>query len=275
MSITKEKIVEYAQNLGAVLVGFAPSSRWDEYGEVADAYRPNEIWPETKTVIVLGVPILLPILETTPSINYLEQYDTSNILLDQLAYRLAVFLTEQGHASIFLPRDGYGDIHVLVDKPVAAFSHVFAAKYAGLGTIGYSHMVLNEKYGPRVRYVSVFTNLEVEPDVVITKDLCTKCEICKKLCPSGAFTTREDQIIADMNKQACSEYHVTLCEEHRYPCGVCSKVCPIGQDRKLFNSKNISLYLKEREAITQDPNDPEYARWVHVRQHGSKGNRII
>lgn len=275
MIITKETITEYAKSLGAVLVGVAPASRWDEYNEVSEAYRPAAIWPETQSVIVLGVPVLLPILETTPSIHYVEQYETSNILLDQIAYRLAVYLTENDHGAIFLPRDGYGDIQILVNKPVAAFSHVFAGKYAGLGSIGYSHVLLNPKYGPRVRYVSIFTNLKLEPDTVLEQELCNKCQVCRKLCPSQAFTTREDQIISDMNHRACAEHHAQLREEHRYPCGICIKVCPVGQDRKIFNSVDIRLYLEEKEAITKNPDDPRYARWVHVRRHGSDGERIV
>lgn len=275
MEITKDQIIEYVRGLGATLVGIAPGSRWDEYGEVEAAYRPAAIWPETKSVIVLGVPVLLPVLESTPSINYVELYKTSNILLDQIAYRLSVYLTENGYGSIFLPRDGYGDIETLVRKPLAAFSHVFAGKYAGLGTIGYSHVLLNKKYGPRIRYVSVFTNLELEADPVIEKDLCIKCGACQKLCPSQAFTTRKDQIIAQMDKVACAKHHVQLRKENRYPCGICIKVCPIGEDRALFNSKDIKLYMDEKEAISKNPEDPRYKRWVHLRQHGSDGDRLF
>jgi epoxyqueuosine reductase len=275
MAITKETISELARSLGATLVGFAPASRWDEYGEVEPAYRPTAIWPAAKSVIVLGVPVLLPTLESTPSINYVELYDTANILLDQIAYRLAVYLSESGHGAIFMPRDAYGDIKILVKKPAAAFSHVFAGKYAGLGTIGYSHVLLTQKYGPRARYVSVFTSLELEPDPVIEKDLCTKCQLCRRICPSQAFTTRDDSIIADMNKKACAEHHAKLRSEHRYPCGICIKVCPVGEDRKTFGSTDLKLYLEEKEAIAANPDDPRYARWVHLRRHGSSGDRLF
>ena len=275
MSITKEQITRYGKKLGATLVGYAPVSRWDEYGEVEEDYRPAAIWPEAKTVIVLGVPVSLPIIETTPSINYAELYNTTNNLLDQMSYQLSVYLTEKGHGSIFLPRDGYGDINVLIRKPLSSFSHVFAAKYAGLGTIGYNHLLLNSKYGPRVRYVSIFTDLEVSPDQVIEKDLCINCKICQKLCPSSAFSNNENGLIAIMDKKACACYHSELKHEHRYPCGVCAKVCPIGEDRKIFKSMSSKLYLEEKEALLKDPNDLRYKRWVHIRKHGSSGDRIF
>lgn len=271
--VTKEHIIDYAKALGASLVGFAPVSRWTEYNEVAPSYHPDHIWPGVNTVIVLGVPVLLPILETTPSINYVEQYDTCNILLDQIAYRLAVHLNDVGHAALFLPRDGYGTIEILIDKPVAAFSHVYAGKYAGLGTIGYNHTLLNEQYGPRVRYVSVFTKLSLPGDTLLEKELCNGCKVCEKLCPSQAFSANGQYKVAKMDKVACARYHAELKNENRYPCGICIKVCHVGKDRQLYNSNNIKLYLDEKAAIEKNPEDPRYRGWVHCRNHGSKGNR--
>ncbi|MDF2634096.1 MAG: hypothetical protein K0R78_970 [Pelosinus sp.] len=271
----KKLVVEYAKNLGASLVGFAPVYRWEEFNEVKEAYRPKAIWPHVETVIVLGIPVLLPILETTPSINYVEQYDTSNSMLDQIAYRLSLYLNDLGHGSIFLPRDGYGDIKVLVEKPVAAFGHVYAAKYAGLGTVGYNNTLLNEKYGPRVRYVSVFTTAAIPGDPLVEKELCNKCRVCQKLCPSQAFVTREDGVVAQMDKIACAKYHDQLRDEHRYPCGICIKVCHVGQDRNLYKSTDIKLYLDEKQALQENPADPRYQGWVHCRTHGSKGERIF
>ncbi len=75
--------MEEISRLGGTLVGFAPASRWDQMAEVPEEYRPAAIWSLTRTVIVTGIPMLLPVLESTPSINYQEMYNTSNILLDR------------------------------------------------------------------------------------------------------------------------------------------------------------------------------------------------
>ncbi|EGO61890.1 4Fe-4S dicluster domain-containing protein [Acetonema longum] len=271
----KQELTQFARNLGASLIGFAPVTRWDEFNEVEIPYRPHNIWPEAKTVIVIGVPVLLPILETTPSINYVEQYNTANILLDQIAYRLAVHLNDRGHGSMFFPRDGYGDIKILIEKPKASFSHVFAGKYAGLGTIGFNHTLLTEQYGPRVRYASVFTSLALEGGPILTRELCTQCRDCQKVCPSQAFTPREGQVISAMDKVACAKHHAQIRDERRFPCGICIKVCPIGKDRLLYNSTDkTQLYLEEKAAIEENPQDPRYSSWVHVREHGSRGGRI-
>ena len=65
----KAKIVRKAKSLGASLFNFAPAVRWDEFGEVPPGYRPKALWKMAETVIVIGVPMLLPVLESTPSIN--------------------------------------------------------------------------------------------------------------------------------------------------------------------------------------------------------------
>jgi epoxyqueuosine reductase QueG len=263
----KQQIVRKAKQYGAELVGFASVDRWEEYKEMPEPFFPQNIFPFTRTVIALAIPIFIPMLNTTPSIVYSELYNTTNRLLDEMAYKLAVFLNTKGYRAVFFPRDGYGDISVLVKKPEAAFSHVFAAKYAGLGTIGYNHTLLTKEFGPRVRLVSVLTDAEITPDPVQEKELCIKCELCKKCCPTSAFTSG-NSLIANMNKYKCAEYHKYLKEHHRYPCGVCIKVCPIGNDRKLYGS-DTRKYLKEKEILQQNPDAPEYADWIHLRNFGS------
>jgi O-acetylhomoserine (thiol)-lyase len=236
----KQKIKREAKKLGMNLIGVANVERWEEYGETGRAFFPTSVWPWSRTVIVMGVQIFLPMLETTPSVVYSELYNTTNRLLDESAYKIANLLNTLGHKAFFFPRDCYGDISVLVEKPEAAFSHVLAAKYAGLGTIGVNHTLLTREYGPRVRFVSVISNADIAPDKVIEKDLCINCGLCKKNCPVGAFTAHPGALIADMNKNRCAAYHQQLKNELRYPCGVCTKVCPIGQDRKIYGVSSVA-----------------------------------
>ena len=268
----KQDVTGQALRLGASLVGFAPVSRWAEYDEVPENYRPTAIWKPAQTVIVLAVPMLLPIVESTPSINYQEMYTTGNILLDQMAFRLSVFLNEHGYASIPLPRDGYGNLEILLKKMPASFSHVYAAKYAGLGTIGLSHNILNAKYGPRARYVSLFTEAKFTGLPVIEEDYCKKCGLCARLCPAQALTPRPDCIVADFDAIACTIYHQNLVAESRFPCGVCVKVCSVGEDRKLYKRTHVADYLREHKALAENPRDPDYQHLVHLRTHGSDGN---
>lgn len=262
----KARITREARRLGANLVGYAPISRWADSG-LDESYWPASVWQNAKTVIVLGVPMLLPLIESTPSINYQEMYGTANQVLDQAAFRLAAWLNSLGYAAIYLSRDGYGNLDILRRKPAAGFSHATAGKYAGLGTIGASHMLLTPEYGPRVRLVSIFTSAELHGDPLKARDLCNKCGLCIRLCPVNAFIKVKGRLIADMDKDSCTVRHQQLRLENRFPCGICAKVCPVGADRELYGRTDIRIYRREHEQETI--NDPLFRSWEHMRAHGS------
>ncbi|MEO0035691.1 MAG: Epoxyqueuosine reductase [Pseudomonadota bacterium] len=266
----KQALRDQALALGADLVGFAPVERWAEIGEVPPDYRPEAIFPGARSVIVVGVPMLLPVIESTPSINYQEMYDTSNRLLDEIAYRLATGLNRQGYPTLCLPRDGYASLEALLINPFGSFSHTYAAKYAGLGTVGVSRNLLVPEYGPRLRLNSVITSAEIPPDPLLAEELCTKCGLCEKTCPARAIRTRDDGILGDLDKDECTRHHIVLRDEGHWPCGTCAKVCPIGADRKHFAPLSLRRYLDEAAALAKNPDDPTYRRLVHLRRHGSR-----
>jgi len=266
----KDRIKQFCQDAGADIIGFASVERWNEADEVPVDFRPQALWEPARTVMVLGVGIPLPIVETTPSILHKETYDTANRVLDAMAYNLVRFLNRLGHAAYFFSRDGFGSLRLLKDRPPAAFGHIMAAKYAGLGTVGLNNCLLTPEFGPRVRFVSVFTSAIMEPDPMIEKDLCIKCEACAKCCPVDAITLREDQFKGDFDLIACIDRHIDLTRDKAYPCGICTKVCPIGKDRRLYKQKGIvKKYLQEKEALAANPDDPDYKSWTHVRKYGS------
>lgn len=236
----KQKIKREAKKLGINLIGFANVERWEEFSEIDRAYFPQTIWPWSKTVISLAVQIFPSMIETTPSVVYSELYNTTNRMLDESAYRLANFLYQLGYKAHFFPRDCYGDISVLVQKPEAAFSHVIAGKYAGLGTIGLNHTLITKEYGPRIRIVSVITDAQITPDPLPEKENCIKCGLCMRSCPTQSFSESEDGVVAKMDKFKCAAYHEKLKSEFRYPCGVCVAVCPVGEDKKIYGRKSVS-----------------------------------
>lgn len=236
----KQKIKREAKKLGINLIGFANVERWEEFSEIDRAYFPQTIWPWSKTVISLAVQIFPSMIETTPSVVYFELYNTTNRMLDESAYRLANFIYQQGFRAHFFPRDCYGDISVLVKKPEAAFSHVIAGKYAGLGTIGMNHTLITKEYGPRIRLVSVITDADLTPDKLPEQELCIRCGLCMKRCPTQSFSPNENGGVAYMDKCKCAAYHQKLKNEFRYPCGVCVAVCPVGEDKKIFGRTSVT-----------------------------------
>jgi len=265
----RKEIGRFLSDRGIDLFGFAPVSRWEKYDEVHPDFRPQELFP-TKTVIVAGMGMPLPIVETTPSAIHMELYRTVNRELDSTGYYLARFLNQKGIPSISFPRDGYGSIQIIKEKPGAAFAHVNAAKYAGLGTIGVNNVLLTPQFGPRVRWVSVLTEMEFEGSPMIENELCIRCLACARCCPVDAIIPRDDRFKPDFKSLPCANRAEELTKRRCYPCGICIKVCPVGEDRKLFASEeSMSLYLNE-QGEGKDPLDVKlYKRWKHFRKWGS------
>jgi len=271
----KNEILDKCKTLGIPVVGFASVDRWknppkelpNRFSEwIPEEFWPQSIYPEVKTVIVIGLPVALPVVETAPSIYYRELYETVNAALDLKAYEIANFLIEKGYPSIYLPRDCYGDIYVLLENPLAFFSHKNAAYLAGLGSFGQNNVLLTPEYGPRIRFTSIFTTAVIESDPIKTGDLCTRCLLCVKKCPVNAINEERDEMDfpLSMDKIRCATRSSKLREEYRYPCGICIKVCPVGRDRKFFKREEVSIYSDDKRF------NKYHQAWKHVRRYGTK-----
>ncbi|MGA9100354.1 MAG: hypothetical protein WB392_15640, partial [Methanotrichaceae archaeon] len=69
----KRSILEKCHEMEITLVGVANVERWEEppfKPWMPEEFYPQSIYPEAKSVIVIGLPISLPVLETSPSIYY-------------------------------------------------------------------------------------------------------------------------------------------------------------------------------------------------------------
>lgn len=255
------------RNLDIPLVGFASADRWDTPlfdPWIPEAFRPRAIFPEAKTVIVIGIPVSLPVLETAPSIWYHELYRTVNTLLDEAGYRIASALTAAGHPSVWVPRDGYGSIGVLKERPIAFFSHRHAALLAGLGCFGVNNMLLTPEFGPRVRFASILTAAEMSSDPLMERQVCIRCHRCVEACPVHALDDR-DYPAGITDKVTCATRSEALAAHYLSPCGICIKVCPVGADRKAYGREAAGIYHED------DPAFDQYHRaWRHVRSYGSR-----
>jgi epoxyqueuosine reductase QueG len=258
-------------------VGFAPVERWANPPEelpnkfkewIPEEFWPQSIFPEAKTVVIIGLPVQLPIVESAPSIYYHELYKIVNILLDSKAYEISNYLIGKGYPSIYIPRDGYGDIDVLLKNPRAFFSHKHAAYLAGMGSFGENNVILTEEYGPRVRFTSIFTTAKIEGDIIKGDDLCTHCHNCATECPVNAIKEvdlkgESEEFPLPMDKIACANRSKKLRKNYTSPCGICIKVCPVGRDRKLFNREDMTIYSNKND-------NPYRKAWDHVQKYGSR-----
>jgi ferredoxin len=76
-----------------------------------------------------------------------------------------------------------------------------AAKACGIGERGLSGKILNEKYGPYIRYCFLITDAPLEYDEPVTTPICDGCGECMKACPGKAIDEK------GLDTWQCSVYY--------------------------------------------------------------------
>jgi epoxyqueuosine reductase len=70
---------------------------------------------------------------------------------------------------------------------VADVSLRHAAVAAGLGTFGRHNLVISPRFGTRVIFTAILTDLELKSDPPVTEALCDDCNLCVESCPARAL----------------------------------------------------------------------------------------
>ncbi|MEO0227603.1 MAG: hypothetical protein ABIL70_06090 [candidate division WOR-3 bacterium] len=210
MSI-KQEIKEFLRKFGVKIIGFG------NIPEDAEILEINYKYPK---VIVFGYSISEGVLNTIkdhPTLIYKQHYKTVNWLLDQTAYHLVQFIEEKGAKAIAIPASQTVDWQ----NQKGHISHKLLAVECGLGFIGRSGLVVHPKYGARVRYISVLTDLEFEPEKKLNGD-CGDCKKCIITCPAQAISEQG----VDLKKcLAKLKEFAKMPGIGQYICGICVKVC--------------------------------------------------
>lgn len=207
--------------------------------------KPSEIMPGAKSLIVLGKVLWDEGMNLSISSageadfsggGSLEYYNFYYNLVENLAWRTCNQIVETYEAKAV---------------PTVTIHLKVSAMLAGLGWIGHNTMVITPEYGPRVRWVGILTDLELEPDAPFTEDLCSKQELCKersrciKACPYEAIIPGPSQGVEPgkkLNQDICVVQHVfdvepdPEYEKHirrvtprgMMECTLCNLSCPYG-----------------------------------------------
>lgn len=179
-----------------------------------------EIKERLPRTIVFGYPLSKSVLETIvdrPTLIYKHHYKTVNWILDQTAYHLVRFIEEKGKRAIAIPASQTVDW----EKQKGHISHKLLAREAGLGFIGKSGLLINPVFGAHVRYTSILTDLDFEPDEKI-EGTCGECRKCIEVCPAQAISEAGVDLSRCLAK--LKEFS-RIRGIGQYICGVCVKVC--------------------------------------------------
>lgn len=233
----REMLEDKARDWGANLVGVADTALLE--GIPTD---PPDLLQGYPRAVSMGVGLAHGVMdgvlnqeEPGPTPLYSRHYRRVNDLLDDAALRVSGLLQSHGGRALPIPAS-----HILSEESFhAAVSHKAVALAAGLGWQGRSLLLVTPQFGPRVRLVTVLTDLDLPPDAPL-KNRCGKCRACVEACPAqavrGAGTdSHYESRNAALNLEACvARLHEHGRREHvdPYLCGVCVAACPWGRKKQ-------------------------------------------
>lgn len=186
-----------------------------------------------------------------PTLEYYEHYQSVNRDLADLTHRIHEELLASGIKSLpIVPTIALSspDYSKYLDTLSYDISHKMVATRAGLGWIGKTDLLISEKFGPRIRLVTIL--LETNPGTIadaIDRSRCGKCKICVEKCPAGAangmlwnINVHRDRFFdAFRCREMCRELAKQKLNADERICGLCVSVCPVGKTvKKQFLQKN-------------------------------------
>ncbi len=256
MASTAEQVKQFALKEGAELVGVAAANTLPPS---VPPRPPERLLPGAKSVVVCGLPMLLGSLSSNSRVA-LAHTKAVYTELDRISYQIGRLLEGEGYRAATVPSFLPVELSPETKGLVGDFSLRHAAVAAGLGVWGRDHLVLNPKWGPRVRYVAVVTDAPLAADSPLAEEPCIDCNLCIDTCPAGAFSpdgtvtpvkcllhlqpyylTGLIRFLRDFVAKSAEEQRQALMEPtfwnlyqalafgFNYECSKCIEVCPVGQ----------------------------------------------
>ena len=224
--LNSEKVKEYGLNPGANVVGIAASKN---FGLAPDGFKPTDVFPECRSVIVLGATfspeVLNDIAEYTASRNAMLAAMTS------MAKNVAKRIKTDGYKTKVI--SAAGGKWVDGDGRKEQYGYIslkHAAEIAGLGVIGKNYLHTNPQYGNLLWFSAVLTDAELIPDQKAQYKICENCNKCVEACPSGAL---DDPTL--FGKKECSKFYKIINKKLEITCLLCRKVCPYSFGKETKN----------------------------------------
>jgi epoxyqueuosine reductase QueG len=191
----RKKLTSCAREAGADVIGIADIER---FGELPLEKHPRAIFPETRSVVVLGRRITRGTLrgvEEGTNFNDYRLYGSDwldNRFVALTTFRVAEFLEDSGWEAVPLPNlpPEVPPMGVAVRKnqppPNVMLDFDDAAVRAGVAEIGYCGVLLTPQFGPRQRVQMILTDAPIAPSPILDKPVCPRSDACRGFCPLGA-----------------------------------------------------------------------------------------
>lgn len=180
--LREKEIREFILSLGVDDVGIARAG--DYNSPKSDPVA--KFLPEARSIIVLAFRV--PSSCESPSWSAaLNGYLDLGAFARSASYRIARFLESRYGATVASMPIAFPFEFRYDRRAVAEFSQRHAAAAAGLGSFGRHNLVVHPRFGTRVNFASIVTDLELAPTPKSGEDFCLHCNLCVENCPGRAL----------------------------------------------------------------------------------------
>jgi epoxyqueuosine reductase QueG len=182
--MSKEEIRKYGLDLGIDVVGFTSIEDFKS----KRSPDPRTILPDVKSIIVLGHRMIDGALDSENKriamTARMGVMDTSKSHL----YLMSRFIEDQFKAKAAPVLSSYPlDMEAPALGLIGDVSLRHAAVSAGLGVFGRHNLVIHPRFGSRLSFTGMLTDLPISSDPPVTEELCNECNLCVDACPGKAL----------------------------------------------------------------------------------------
>ena len=207
-------------------LGYHGDMGWLE-NRAAERSRPKDLWPEVRSVVVLGLnygpdgdPLAPLSRRDRGTISVYAQGRDYHDLVKKKLKALARFMSERFGCALKV----FVDTAPVMEKPLA--------QLAGLGWQGKHTNLVSRDLGSWLFLGEIYTDLDLVPDPEGT-DLCGSCQRCLEVCPTAAFPAPYRLDARRCISYLTIEHKGHIAREFRqamgnriYGCDDCLAVCP-------------------------------------------------
>jgi epoxyqueuosine reductase QueG len=219
----KEAIRRFILGLGADECGFAGIKRFDGAPE---GFRPTDVFPTSKTVVVFGIALPEGLLDVAPRLIYGHFNYGSCPWVDRIAFFAAREIERlTGGRAVPMPSDGpyeYWDAENMEGRGLISMKH--AAVQAGLGALGKSTLLINERFGNRLTLGAVLADCALPSDPLAESVCLPDCHLCVDGCPVQAIG--DGRVI--QKRCRMNTYSRNARGYDTVDCNHCRAACPMG-----------------------------------------------
>ncbi len=219
---------------------------------------PRLLLDNAKSVISVGLNYYTPQKQSDPESPKISTYaygkDYHDVIKDKLKLLIEFIKSQIGEVNA----RAFVDSAPVMDK-------VWAEK-AGLGWIGKNTNLINKKKGSFFFLAELILDLELDYDIIPTKDHCGTCTRCIDACPTEAIIAPYlldakkciSYLTIELKEEIPTEFKGKM-DNWMFGCDICQDVCPWNKFSVLHNENSfnppqelIALKAKDWQEITED-----------------------